>query len=122
MKNYKVRFILVDENDVVKNGLEITSKEIETLRRSGLSPFDEMLKNLLDKEGALDKRKNTHEMIQLLAKISKAQMGDIHKEWPDHYKDIAQIISENPRKEAISMLCVSGLWFGEQEELERLWS
>ena len=122
MQNYKVKFILMDDSDKVKAGMEITSDEINQLRKQDISPFDEMLKNLLDKEGFFDRRKKAHERIQLLAKISTAQVDRIDREGPDHYKEIAQIIGENTRKEAISMLCVSGLWFGTQEELEALWN
>jgi hypothetical protein len=122
MNNFKVKLILLDENDKPKSGMEITSHEIDRLRKQDVSPFDEMLKNLLDREGFLDGKKKIHERIQVLAKISSAQVDRMDREGPDHYKDMAQIIDENSRIEAISMLCASGLWFGTKEELERLWN
>jgi len=121
MDNYKVKLILLDDKDNPISGMMATSKELNDLRKSDISPMDEMLKSLLDKAGFLDRKRKIHKSIQLLAKISNAQMHKIDRERTDHYRDIAQIIDNNSREEAISMLCVSGLWFGTEEELEALW-
>lgn len=121
MDNYKVKLILLDDKDNPISGMVATSKELNDLRKSDISPMDEMLKSLLDKAGFLDRKRKVHRSIQLLAKISNAQISKIDRERTDHYRDIAQIIDNNSREEAISMLCVSGLWFGTEEELEALW-
>lgn len=122
MENYKVKLILLDDQDNPIGGIVATSSAMDDLRKQkNLSPLDEMLNILLDREGRMEKHRKIHKRIQLVAKIAAAQIGRMEDEHPDHYRNVETIIDENSKEEAVSMLCVSGLWFGTKEELEALW-
>jgi len=121
MDKFKVKLILMDENDNVKAGVVADSEHIRSLREYNLSPLDEMLNALIRHEQEVEKEK-AHKRVELLSRIAKAQWSNgMLKEKPNHYREVLNIIMDNDKEEAIDMLCSSGLWFYSKEELNDIW-